>query len=289
MAAGTITSRELVERSLRRRSTSSTPSSWAWPTTTSRPPCAAADALDAERRPGTVRGPLHGIPITVKDVIDVAGLTDPGRLADLRRPTRARRRGGRPAAAGRRGDPRQGRDPRVRARGHLTRRAATPTTPPGSPAARAAARRSRVATGHGPRLARHRHPGVDPGARRAVRRRRPQADLRAGAHRRRRHPVVDDGPRRADGRDRRRRRHHARRPRPCPRAGRLARPRRRRRRHPACASAPSAWPSTRPTPRSPPRSRPRPRRPRRRRVHGRRPPTGPTPATSTWPTPPAWS
>jgi aspartyl-tRNA(Asn)/glutamyl-tRNA(Gln) amidotransferase subunit A len=35
----------------------------------------AADLLDAERRAGNVRGRLHGIPITVKDVIDVAGLT----------------------------------------------------------------------------------------------------------------------------------------------------------------------------------------------------------------------
>jgi aspartyl-tRNA(Asn)/glutamyl-tRNA(Gln) amidotransferase subunit A len=36
---------------------------------------AAADALDAERQAGHLRGRLHGIPITVKDVIDVAGLT----------------------------------------------------------------------------------------------------------------------------------------------------------------------------------------------------------------------
>ena len=34
---------------------------------------AEADACDAEAAAGTWRGPLHGIPITVKDIIDVAG------------------------------------------------------------------------------------------------------------------------------------------------------------------------------------------------------------------------
>ncbi|MSQ07159.1 MAG: amidase [Dehalococcoidia bacterium] len=35
---------------------------------------AQAEALDQERRAGKVRGPLHGIPISVKDVIAVAGM-----------------------------------------------------------------------------------------------------------------------------------------------------------------------------------------------------------------------
>ncbi|MEQ8584921.1 MAG: amidase [Thalassobaculaceae bacterium] len=35
---------------------------------------AEAQRLDAERRAGRVRGPLHGIPIGLKDVIDVAGM-----------------------------------------------------------------------------------------------------------------------------------------------------------------------------------------------------------------------
>lgn len=35
---------------------------------------AEAVALDAERAAGHLRGPLHGIPLTVKDIIDVAGL-----------------------------------------------------------------------------------------------------------------------------------------------------------------------------------------------------------------------
>lgn len=43
---------------------------------------AEADRLDAERRAGHLRGPLHGLPLTVKDVIDVAGLpTRAGSLA----------------------------------------------------------------------------------------------------------------------------------------------------------------------------------------------------------------
>ena len=34
---------------------------------------AAAKVVDAERRRGVDRGPLHGMPITIKDLIDVAG------------------------------------------------------------------------------------------------------------------------------------------------------------------------------------------------------------------------
>src|SRR3954451_23030471 len=41
-----------------------------------------AAALDAERREGRVRGPMHGIPVLVKDNIDVAGIpTTAGALA----------------------------------------------------------------------------------------------------------------------------------------------------------------------------------------------------------------
>ncbi len=37
---------------------------------------ADADALDAERKAGKVRGPLHGIPVLLKDNIDVAGMAN---------------------------------------------------------------------------------------------------------------------------------------------------------------------------------------------------------------------
>ena len=35
-----------------------------------------ADALDAERKAGKVRGPLHGIPVLIKDNIDVVGMAN---------------------------------------------------------------------------------------------------------------------------------------------------------------------------------------------------------------------
>ncbi len=48
-----------------------------------------ADLLDAERKDGVLRGPLHGLPLTVKDIIDVAGLpTRGGSLAYDEVPTK---------------------------------------------------------------------------------------------------------------------------------------------------------------------------------------------------------
>ena len=37
---------------------------------------AEAERLDAERRAGKIRGPLHGIPVLIKDNIDVAGMVN---------------------------------------------------------------------------------------------------------------------------------------------------------------------------------------------------------------------
>ena len=37
---------------------------------------ADAEALDAERKAGKLRGPLHGLPVLIKDNVDVAGLVN---------------------------------------------------------------------------------------------------------------------------------------------------------------------------------------------------------------------
>ena len=187
-----------------------------------------------------------------------------------------------------RGHPREGGHPRVRPRRHV---AAVSQPPRPDPARRRLERRlgRRRRHRHGPGVARHRHPRLDPGAGRPLRPGGPQADLRAGPDRRHRDAVVDDGPRRADGDHRRRRRHHAGRARARARRRRLARPRRRRSTPRRCGSARSTWPSTRPTPRwrTAVRGRGRGARPDRLRRRRRRP--DPTPATSTSPTPPACS
>jgi amidase len=80
MAAGTTTSAELVDAYLDRMA--------ALDPLVNAVRCLAPDAteraarLDAERREGRVRGPLHGVPVLLKDNIDVAGLpTTAGTLA----------------------------------------------------------------------------------------------------------------------------------------------------------------------------------------------------------------
>ena len=35
-----------------------------------------ADTLDAERKAGKLRGPLHGIPVLLKDNVDIAGMVN---------------------------------------------------------------------------------------------------------------------------------------------------------------------------------------------------------------------
>ncbi len=73
IAAGRLTSLELVERSLARIDAVES-AVQAWKLVLADSARAAAVALDAEARAGHLRGPLHGIPLGVKDVIDVAGL-----------------------------------------------------------------------------------------------------------------------------------------------------------------------------------------------------------------------
>ncbi len=51
---------------------------------------AEAKALDAERAAGKVRGPLHGIPVVVKDLLDVAGMPTTGGFKPFGDPIPAR-------------------------------------------------------------------------------------------------------------------------------------------------------------------------------------------------------
>ena len=73
MKAGTVTSTELVTACLGRIDVYN-PKVNAFITVTREQALAQAKALDAERRAGRLRGPLHGIPIALKDNIDTAGV-----------------------------------------------------------------------------------------------------------------------------------------------------------------------------------------------------------------------
>ena len=71
LEAGATTSAELTERALARIADDE----WtAFVEVTAESARAEARARDAERRAGRSRGPLHGIPVSVKDVIDVEGV-----------------------------------------------------------------------------------------------------------------------------------------------------------------------------------------------------------------------
>ncbi len=87
--AGTLTPTALVERCLARIAEVEARVE-AWRLVDAEGARVAAASLTAEARAGRVRGPLHGIPVGIKDIIDVAGL-----------PTRAgsRTRDGAPPAA----------------------------------------------------------------------------------------------------------------------------------------------------------------------------------------------
>jgi aspartyl-tRNA(Asn)/glutamyl-tRNA(Gln) amidotransferase subunit A len=71
--AGAVTSTELVTACLGRIDVYN-PKVNAFITVTREQALAQAKALDAERRAGRLRGPLHGIPIALKDNIDTAGV-----------------------------------------------------------------------------------------------------------------------------------------------------------------------------------------------------------------------
>src|ERR1700730_320639 len=73
MRSGTVTSTELVSACLARIDVYN-PKINAFITVTRDAALAQAKALDAEQRAGKSRGPLHGIPIALKDNIDTAGI-----------------------------------------------------------------------------------------------------------------------------------------------------------------------------------------------------------------------
>ena len=160
---------------------------------------AIAEALDRERREKGARGPLHGIPVVLKDNIDTADRmrTSAGSLALGRRDRAARRVRRRAAARRRLRDPRQDQPVGV---GELPRRALD-----------VGLERARRADAQ-PVRARPQHQRVELGLRRprwppSLRRdRRRHRDRRLD-----RQPVVDLRPRRhqADGRPREPRGHHS--------------------------------------------------------------------------------
>ena len=149
------------------------------PSSPSRADKALADArtMEAEARRGQWRGPLHGIPIALKDNIDTAGVRTTGasRLFEQRVPT-ADAEVARRLEAGWRDPARQAQPPRVRLRrqfhGDGVRDHAEPVAP--RPRHRRVVRRPGRRGRRGPvlRVARHRHRRLDPHARVALRHRR---------------------------------------------------------------------------------------------------------------------
>jgi len=84
MAAGTYTSRSIIEMYLKRIAAIDKKGPKLNAIIELNPDALTmADAMDAERKNGKVRGPMHGIPVLVKDNVDIAGkmMTTAGSLA----------------------------------------------------------------------------------------------------------------------------------------------------------------------------------------------------------------
>jgi len=73
VAAGKVTSRSLVEQALARIADPAGEGARAFTKTYAETALAEADHSDRLRRAGIVRSPVEGIPISVKDLYDVAG------------------------------------------------------------------------------------------------------------------------------------------------------------------------------------------------------------------------
>ena len=72
--SGTLSAVALVERCLARIEAVD-PMVQAWRHAARDSALREAELLDREARAGRFRGPLHGIPVGIKDIIDVAGMT----------------------------------------------------------------------------------------------------------------------------------------------------------------------------------------------------------------------
>src|SRR5689334_2826259 len=75
--AGTVTASQLTEASLARIAVFD-PKLDAFITVLKEQARAQAAQLDAEQKAGKLRGPLHGVPIAIKDIIDTAGARTTG-------------------------------------------------------------------------------------------------------------------------------------------------------------------------------------------------------------------
>ena len=145
---------------------------------------ALAEAAEADREiaAGRYRGPLHGIPITVKDLVDVA--------ARRRRPaSKVPAAIARPTRRSSSGCARPARSSSARPTCTSSRSARPATRPRSAPSATRSIRTrsaggssggsaAAVVDGHVLRLGRHRHRRLDPHPRRRLRHRRTEADAR---------------------------------------------------------------------------------------------------------------
>ena len=170
---------------------------------------AAAKAAEAEAVAGRLRGPLHGVPVGIKDIINVAGLATTCHSKILDGQHRQGRRGLRAEAARRR---RHRHGQALDARVCHRRAELRPAVAAGAQSLehRPSSRRLVVGLGLGrgggsvPDGAGHRHRRQRAQSRELLRHRRAEADLRPGVAPRRLSAVLHPGPYRPDDAHRRR-------------------------------------------------------------------------------------